>query len=342
MSSRRANQLRLLFWESTSQCNLRCIHCRRLDVDAIAGQLTADQVKVVFDSAASLGKPIIVFSGGEPLLRDDWEYLAGYGTSLGLPIALATNATLIDRAVAQRIKKAGFSRVAVSLDGGDSATHDEFRGLDGAFNKAMTGIDAVRASGTDVQINATIAAHNVHQLDSLYNLATDLGAVALHLFLLVPVGCGTQIKETHQLPAAQYERVLGWVCDRQQSGSLEIRPTCAPHYQRIAAQKNLPSTNGKGCLAGSSVAFVSFAGDVFGCGYLPVSCGSILDKSLADIWQNSTVFAKLRNPELLTGKCGQCNFKVTCSGCRARAFEETGDYLGPEPSCSYQPPTQNG
>ena len=337
MSRPQANQLRLLFWESTSQCNLRCIHCRRLDIDAVAGQLTTDQVKGVFDSTSTLGKPIIVFSGGEPLLRDDWEHLAGHATSLGLPIALATNGTLIDRSIAQRINKAGFSRVAVSLDGADAAIHDKFRGQDGAFNNAMAGIEAIRASGTDVQINATIAAHNVHQLDSLLGLATELGAVALHLFLLVPVGCGTEIAETHQLPPAEYERVLGWVCDRQQSGSIEIRPTCAPHYKRIAAQKNFPTGHSRGCLAGSSVAFVSFAGDVFGCGYLPVSCGSVLDNSLADIWENSTVFAKLRDPELLTGKCGICNFKVACSGCRARAYAESGDFLGSEPSCSYQP-----
>jgi radical SAM protein with 4Fe4S-binding SPASM domain len=358
-----APPLRLLFWESTARCNLACAHCRRLEVAEAAARddLTTDEFRGVLDSAATLGKPIIVFSGGEPLLRDDWEALADHARALRLPSALATNGTLIDHALAGRIAAAGFRRVSVSLDGADAATHDAFRRLGGAFDRAMAGIEALRRAGAAVQVNATIAAHNVGQLDALHDLAVAVGAEALHLFLLVPVGCGAQIQATHQLPAGTYERVLEWVLGRQAAGGIEIKATCAPHYYRLAAQRGLPTTGSaglapsassgpapslssgpapslsRGCLCGVAVAFVSHKGEVFPCGYLPVRCGSVRQRPLAAIWRDSEVFAKLRDYELLEGKCGRCEFKAICGGCRARAYALTGNYLAAEPACTYRP-----
>ncbi|MCK4602272.1 MAG: radical SAM protein, partial [Phycisphaerae bacterium] len=231
-------QLRLLFWESTVRCNLACIHCRRTDAaDTADDDLTTGEVRAVFDSAATLGRPIVVFSGGEPLLRSDWEVLANYARSLNLPTALATNGTLIDAALARRVAAADFSRASVSLDGADAATHDTFRGAAGAFDKALAGIGELKRLGVAVQINTTIAAHNVHQCEALYELARSLGAVALHLFLLVPVGCGTKIAETHRITPEQYERVLNWICDRRTDQAIELRATCAPHFYRVAAQR---------------------------------------------------------------------------------------------------------
>jgi len=331
--------LRLLFWESTVRCNLACAHCRRIETadEAAREDLTTDEFRGVLDSVATLGRPIIVFSGGEPLLRDDWEALAAHAGSLGLPAALATNGTLIDDALARRIAGAGFRRVSVSLDGSDAETHDAFRRLAGSFQRALAGIAALRAAGAAVQVNATIAAHNADQLDGLHRLATAIGAEALHLFLLVPVGCGVEIEQTHQLPPRQYERVLEWVLDRQAAGGIELKATCAPHYYRLAAQRGIDTGRSRGCLCGTAVAFVSHKGEVFPCGYLPVHCGSVRERAFADIWRDSEVFAALRDYDGLLGKCGRCEFKGVCGGCRARAYALTGNYLAAEPACTYRP-----
>ncbi len=343
-------ELRLLFWESTARCNLACRHCRRIDPSA-GNDLTTDEFRRVLDSVAALGKPIIVFSGGEPLLRDDWESLAAHAAALNLPAALATNGTMVDDALARRIAAAGFRRVSVSLDGADAATHEGLRGVSGCFEQAMAGLAALRRAGVSTQINSTIAAHNAHQLDELYALAGAVGAVALHLFLLVPVGCGAEIGASHQLAPQRYEEVLRWVCGKQgrttskaaslpphsRVPALELKATCAPHYHRVAAQTGL-SVRGRGCLCGSSVAFVSHDGKVFPCGYLPVECGDVRREAFARIWRESEVFANLRDPARIKGKCGRCDYAAACGGCRARAYALTGDYLAAEPSCTYAPP----
>lgn len=373
------NPLRLLFWESTSRCNLACVHCRRQDIAEAAAKddLTTAQMTRVLDSAATMGRPIIVFSGGEPLMRNDWETLASHAKTLGLPTALATNGTLVDAPMAAHMAAVGFHRVSISLDGADAATHDAFRGVAGAFDRACAGARHLTAAGVSIQINATIAAHNDHQLDALYDLARSLNACALHLFLLVPVGCGVEIEQSHQLPPQRYEQVLDWLCDRQAQlvasdglpaahslsghpaqsqptqghpgqshpghghpgqAAFELKATCAPHYYRLAAQRGLLTANrGRGCLCGISVLFVSHKGQVFPCGYLPVECGDVRHQNLADIWRTSPVFADLRQYDKLKGKCGLCDFRALCGGCRARAFALTGDYLGAEPSCIYQP-----
>jgi len=331
--------LRLLFWESTTRCNLACAHCRRLEVAESAAKedLTTDEFRAVLDSVAELGRPIIVFSGGEPLMRGDWEALAAHARRLALPTALATNGTLVDDALAGRIAAAGFRRVSVSLDGADAATHDAFRRVDGAFERALGGIAALRRAGAAVQVNATIAAHNVHQLDAMHALAESVGAEALHLFFLVPVGCGVEIEQTHQLPPDEYERALEWTLDRQASGGIELKATCAPHYYRLAAQRGVAPKHSRGCLCGLAVAFVSHKGEVFPCGYLPVHSGSVREQPFAEIWRGSAVFADLRDFDRLRGKCGRCEFRGICGGCRARAYALTGDYLAGEPACTYRP-----
>ena len=334
-----APPLRLLFWESTSRCNLACVHCRRQDTaeaDA-ASDLTTDEVEAVFDSAAEIGRPILVFSGGEPLMRDDWEPLAEHARGLGLPTALATNGTLIDGPLAGRICAAGFRRVSVSLDGADAVTHDRFRGVEGAFEKALAGIAALRASGQAVQINATIARHNVEQLPDLLALARDSGAEALHLFLLVPVGCGVQLADSHVLPPERQRAVLEWICDRQAAGDagLELKPTCAPQYIPMAARRGLLPKDRpvRGCLSGRSIVFVGHAGDVFPCGYLPIFSGSVRQQRLANIWRRARALADLRDPDKLGGACGRCEDRAVCGGCRARAHAATGDCLAADPGC---------
>lgn len=359
---------RLIFWETTVGCNLRCIHCRRITIaDTLMPQdLSTDEAFALIDDIASFARPILVLSGGEPLFRPDILRIARYATERGLIVALATNGTLVDRALAQAIKDAGVRRVSLSLDGAEAATHDLFRGP-GMFDRALAGLAHLRAVGLPVQINTTIARHNLHQLDQMLQLAKSLGAVALHLFLLVPVGCGQEIADEQMIMAAEYEAVLNWIYDREMEGGIELKATCAPHYFRIMRQRQAaerrqgivrerpasaarqqhagghpggsPSMNSmtRGCLAGTGVCFISHRGEVFPCGYLPLAAGNIRQQSFRAIWEDAPLFQELRDPGLLQGKCGLCEFKGVCGGCRARAYGMTGEYLGEEPFCIYEP-----
>ena len=361
--------LRLLFWETTAACNLACIHCRRLDVSQqlCNNDLTTEQARTMITGLRELGKPILVFSGGEPLMRPDIFDLAEYATSIGLPIALATNGTIMDEHVAQRIVDVGFKRVSMSLDGFDAATHDGFRKIDGAFDSSIAAFKLLRSMGVSMQINTSVAKHNHTRLDEIYKLALDLGADALHIFMLVPVGCGMELTEEITLEPAEYERALNWIYDRSLEGKLHLKATCAPHYFRVMRQRAkqdgqaLPasahphrsmgqpgdakgghpggamSAMTKGCLAGQAVCFVSHEGEVFPCGYLPVTSGNVKDISLPKIWRESCVFADLRDDSKLGGKCGLCEYKKVCMGCRARAYAKTHSFLAEEPNCQYVP-----
>jgi heme b synthase len=360
---------RLVFWETTAGCNLACIHCRRVTVarELLPQDLTTAEALSLIDQIAAFARPIFVLSGGEPLFRPDIFAIARHAADAGLIVALATNGTLIDAGAAAAIRQAGIRRVSVSFDGADAATHDLFRGP-GAFAAALAGIEHLRRAGIPLQINTTVARHNVGQMEETLRLAQSLGAVALHLFLLVPVGCGVEINEEQQISPAEYEAVLSWLYDAEMAGGIELKATCAPHYFRISRQRQAeerrngifrerPASHNRqqhggnghpggveamsamtrGCLAGSGVCFVSHRGEIFPCGYLPLTAGDVRQQPFRDVWENAPLFATLRDPELLGGKCGLCEFKRICSGCRARAYGMGGDYLAEEPFCRYEP-----
>jgi heme b synthase len=351
---------RLIFWETTAGCNLHCIHCRRMDVadSLMADDLTTAEAYTFVDQIVAFANPILVLSGGEPLFRPDIFEIARYAAGKGLRVALATNATLVDEAVARKIAESGIRRVSVSLDGADPATHDAFRALPGSFERAVRGIQLIKAAGVEFQINTTVARHNVDQLARMVELALSLGATGFHPFLLVPVGCGVEIADEKMIQPQEYEAVLDWLWREEQKGQLEIKATCAPHYYRIRRQRQAElrragadapgngrkgghpggmSAHTKGCLAGTGVCFVSHKGQVFPCGYLPLEAGNLRRQTLQEIWSDSPLFASLRRPELLEGKCGACEFINVCGGCRARAYGVTGNYLAEEPFCIYQP-----
>ncbi|HYM26146.1 MAG TPA: radical SAM protein [Vicinamibacterales bacterium] len=383
--------LRLVFWETTKACNLTCKHCRAVPRRAVGPtELTTRRAFDLIDGIAEVAKPVMVLSGGEPLFRPDLYDICDYGVQSGFRMALATNGTLITGKVAAQIADAGFARVAVSLDSANPATHDTFRGMPGAHRDAVRGIFNLREHGVSVQINSTIAKHNVGEIDQILEMALGIGADALHLFMLVPVGCGLELAETEMLPADEYERVLHWFDKQSKTCPIDLKATCAPHYYRIRAQRLederrrgdfsgtfiAPGTRAKaapmmfgdpskrsghpgghpggagqhlsamtrGCLAGTSVCFVSNEGEVFPCGYLPVSAGNTRVQRFADIWNHSRVFAELRDPEAYEGKCGECRYEAICGGCRARAYAATGSFLAEEPFCTYRPdldPTVN-
>ena len=389
---------RLIFWEVTKGCNLRCIHCRASATELSSpSDLSTRTALGIIDQIAAFASPILVLSGGEPLYRSDIFQLARYATDKGLRVALATNGTLVTKEVARMIVDAGVKRVSISLDGADALTHDTFRGIPGAFDAAVYGLRNLRALGMSVQINMTIARHNAKQLPQVLDLARNLGADALHTFLLVPVGCGVDIAQEQMVPPEEYEEMLNWFYDRSREGGIELKATCAPHYFRVARQRHaaergasgangtravaaagaigptdmmMPGSTGvsihphaarnaghaglpsghpdgmnamtKGCLAGTGVCFISHEGEVYPCGYLPAIAGDLRRESFAEIWNHSQVFEQLRDTGNLKGKCGCCEFRNVCMGCRARAFAATGDYLDEEPFCVYQPGTKTG
>lgn len=349
---------RLIFWELTPQCNLRCVHCRAgAQEERSADELTTEQGRAFIDSLVGWADPILVLTGGEPLYRPDWRDLARHATDRGLTVALATNGTLVDDRTASDIAASGIGRVSISIDGADAETHDRFRGVSGSYDRAVAGLRRLRDLGVSVQINMTVARHNVGQLDEALDRAIALGCDAFHLFLLVPVGCGIRIAETQQLEAERYEEVLAWLAERSKTARIGLRATCAPHYFRVVRQRGGQMTPHRGhgdrgaegspsgrmqaatrgCLAGSGVCFVSHRGDVQPCGYLPLAVGNILERDLRDIWRDSPEFARLRDPEGLGGKCGLCEFRTVCMGCRARAYAATGDIMAEEPFCIYEP-----
>ncbi|MBI1929243.1 radical SAM protein, partial [Candidatus Poribacteria bacterium] len=219
--------LRLLFWETTAGCNLECIHCRRLEVSRQLAQsdLTTEEGLAFIDSVAQTQKPILVLSGGEPLVRPDIFDLAAHAVRRGLTVALATNGTLITPAIAVKIKNVGIERVSISIDGANAETHDDFRQLSGSYDRALEGVAHLRRAGVPVQINSTIAKHNDTQLPEIYDLALMVGAVALHLFMLVPVGCGMQIADDIMLSAERQEEVLNWFYDKSQENALQMKAT---------------------------------------------------------------------------------------------------------------------
>ena len=357
--------LRLLFWESTIKCNLACAHCRRIESDeAVVTDLTTAQAGDMISQLAVLGKqqpfmPVLVFSGGEPLCRDDIFELVDYAASFNIVPALATNGTLIDGEIAEQIKASGIARVSISLDGATAEVHNHLRQMDGSFDRAIEGIGYLREKDMPFQINITLTRHNAHQLEEVYELAKSLGAVALHIFMLVPVGCGQVLAETDMLSPDEYEKKLVEICKLDGRGQLQVKVTCGPHYERVIRQQGLyqerkkeggghpggsvPGRSGhggpgKGCLAGLGVIFVGHQGNVFPCGYLPVNCGNIVKEKLSDIWYNNKDLARMRDSDSLEGKCGVCGYKEICGGCRGRAYSVDGNYMAQEPFCAYVPP----
>ncbi len=340
------SELRMVAWEITRSCNLACGHCRASSLKGpYAGELETEQCLKLIDDIASFAKPVVILTGGEPLLRPDIFGIAEYGTDKGLRMVLATNGTLVTEEAAGKMKQAGIQRVSISLDGADAVRHDEFRKVPGAFAGALKGIEILKRAGMEFQINTTITKANLDQIERILHLAVDLGAAAHHIFLLVPTGRGKDLAD-QEISATDYERTLNWFYDESLRCPIQLKATCAPHYFRVMHQrKKRASDKGagplaamtRGCLGGSAFCFISHTGRVQPCGYLEIDCGRIKKQSFRDIWMNSPDFKALRDLSRYKGKCGKCEFIKVCGGCRARAYEISGDYLAQEPLCSYQP-----
>ena len=348
------NTLRMVAWEVTRSCNLACVHCRAsAECGPYKGELDTGRCKELLDEIAAFSKPVIILTGGEPLLRPDIFEIAAYGNQKGLRMVMATNGTLVTEEIAGRLIESGIMRVSISIDGLDAVSHDAFRKVPGAFAGTMAGIEAMKKVGLEFQINTTVTKANLHQIKEIFDLAVGLGAAAHHIFLLVPTGRGKEMADQEIAPA-DYEKTLNWFYEESLRAPIQLKATCAPHYFRIYHQRKGPAQEApkghgahggigtlhamtRGCMGGSSFCFISHTGQVQPCGYLELDCGQVKEKGFEDIWVNSDIFNNLRDLNLYGGKCGRCEFTRVCGGCRARAYEITGDYLAEEPYCVYEP-----
>jgi radical SAM protein with 4Fe4S-binding SPASM domain len=315
----------IIAWELTAACNLSCQYCRAsASHEPDQGELDTDEAKRFVESIAPR-KPMLILSGGEPLLRPDLFPIIRLAVSLGIRVSLASNGTLITPGLAKEIADSGVSRVSISLDGADAAMHDLGRGQ-GSFKRSIRGIENLRGR-VDFQINFTVTQKNQSELIRIFDLAEKLGAAALHIFFLVPTGRG---REEDVITPERQEEMLRQIEGEMDRRTLEVQVTCAPQYARLKRQGH--GRGSGGCLAGRRFVFVSRKGEVYHCGYLPLRVGSVREKNFIEIWESSPELQALREGRL-KGKCGRCEFSRSCGGCRARAYALTGDYLQSDPSC---------
>jgi radical SAM protein with 4Fe4S-binding SPASM domain len=349
----RKNIPRIISWNTTFKCDLRCAHCY-MDAQERESrkELSTEEGMMLIDQIAEVSKPVLVLSGGEPLLRRDIFELARYGTEKGLRMAMGTNGVGINDQVAMKLKLSGIKKVAISVDSSGPDIHDEFRGVSGAWKNAIEGIKACLRNGVGVQFNTTVTLQNFDDIDNILQLAESLGVKDLHLFFLVPTGRGTEIED---ITPVMYEQMIRKVLKKCEESALEVKPTCAPQYMRIADQMGIDMSRwSRGCIAGLSYCRIYPEGEVTPCPYLPIKLGNIRETTFKEIWENNEVLKKMRDFDNLKGRCGACEYKNKCGGCRARAYglssdfieacgglhephKLEGDYLGEEPWCPYQP-----
>ena len=326
--------LRVLCLEVTKRCNMSppCRYCSAYSIKEEGEELTIDEEKRLLDLVSSFAKPLVLFTGGEPLMRDNLSELAAYARQKGLPTGLGTNGTLITEKEARKLKEAGMYRVAIDLDGTNEGTHNSLRG---EFKEALRGCELCKDAGLSLQINSVITKVNKNEMPDILQLAQTLGADAWHVFFLVPV---KGFEEDYMLSPEEYEESLKWLAQKRRESKIEIAATCAPQYLRFFGEVTRGEWKvARGCSAGISFVFVSHLGNVYPCDHLPVKAGNIREKDFKDIWDNAEVFQNLRSFNKLQGKCGACEYKDICGGCRARAYFHYGDYLQEDPACLYVP-----
>jgi len=349
-------------WEITRACALACIHCRATAIPRRdPRELTTEEGFRLIDQIVEMGRPILVVTGGDPMMRRDVYDLLGYAVSRDLRVALSPSATaLVTRRALERVKATGVHMVQVSLDGSEPAIHDAFRGVAGTFQRTIEILRNVVDLEIPLQIGTTVTRHNLHDLARIAERVTELGATVWNVFFLVPTGRG---QASEMITPEQHESVFNWLYDLSLTAPFHVRTTAAQHYRRVVIQRmrtsrgqgDTPSPStwqltgagysfrssegpvGRGVNDGSGFCFVSHVGDVYPSGFLQVSAGNVREKSLVEIYRSSSPFQALRDPDRLKGKCRRCEFRSVCGGSRARAYYVMGDYLESDPSCVYQP-----
>ncbi|HYM45402.1 MAG TPA: TIGR04053 family radical SAM/SPASM domain-containing protein [Solirubrobacteraceae bacterium] len=338
-------------WEVTRACAYMCEHCRAdAQPKRDPRELDTEEGMRLIDMLAGFGTdPILVLTGGDPLMRRDLFEFARHADERGLRVSLTPTATALPtRERMREAREAGIRRVAFSLDAAEPEVHDRFRGFQGSFDRTFKGIENALAEDLPIQVNTTMCALNVDQFEKLVPLLESVGVVQWSVFFLVPVGRGKRLK---MLTAEEHERVLGRLFELTETVSFDIKATAAPHYRRIVRQRSDRAAgagfhftdgldrpgHGKGVNDGRGFMFISHLGEVMPSGFLPISAGNVREQDPVSLYRDSPLFRELRDPGALRGKCGRCEFREICGGSRARAFAVTGDHLAADPSCAFQP-----
>jgi radical SAM protein len=346
-------------WEITRACAFACRHCRaEAQPRRDPRELTTAEAFQLIDEFREFGNPILVLTGGDPMMRRDLFDLLGYAVECGLRTSLTPTTTrLVTPQALRRVREAGIRRIAISLDGPSAEAHDSFRGFPGSFGTALAIARHAVDAGLSFQVNTTVSRYNLHLLDELSELVDRLGAVQWSVFFLVPTGRATA---ADMISPEEHEQVFHWLYDLSRNAPFDIKSTAAPAYRRVAIQRarqaHSASNDAPATMAGAGYrfedglhrpvkavndakgfCFISHTGDVCPSGFLPLAAGNVRERSVVEIYRDSKLFRDLRQPDLLKGKCGRCEFREVCGGSRARAFALTADYLAEDPSCVYEP-----
>lgn len=325
----------IMSWNTTNKCNMFCDHCYRESGEQAAGELDTMQAKKLIEEVAKAGFKIMIFSGGEPMTRPDIYELIAHARAQGLRPVLGSNGSLITPEAAVKLKEAGLMGAGISLDSLDKDKHDALRKLDGAWDLAVAGMKNCLAAGLRVQIHTTVMDWNQEEVEAITDFAVELGASAHHIFFLVPTGRGEKIVD-QALKREDYENLLVRIMKKAQTVPIEIKPTCAPQFMRVAEELGMEQRFTKGCLAGTSYCIISPKGDVQPCAYMKMEIGNVKETPFDEIWAESPVFKTLRTLDY-SGLCGRCGYKNKCGGCRARAaYYHEGDYMSEDPLCILQ------
>jgi radical SAM protein len=353
----------LVFYETTRACPLACRHCRAEAMpDPLPGQLTTDQSKLFFEDLLRFGQrpPILILTGGDPLMRADIFELCAYASSIGITVALSPSVTpSLTTANVRRLKDVGVSSMSISLDGANAPTHENIRGVPGHFAQTVDAVLMLVDEGITVQINTTVMEINADELDTVAALIKELKAAIWEVFFLIGVGRG---KGLSALDAAGNEDVCHFLYDASRYG-FTVRTVEAPFFRRVASERRrgrpapcgplyrrlshglrerlgepreAPRAGTAGTRDGKGIVFVSHAGDIYPAGFLPVSAGKVPTDSIVDVYRDHAVFASLRGGDF-GGRCGRCDYREMCGGSRARAFSVAGDPLAEDPGCIYVP-----
>ncbi len=336
---------RVAIWEVTRACDLRCRHCRACAIpDRDPDELTTAEAFDVIDQVAELAPGALVLTGGDPLKRPDLLSIVRVAVRRGIPVALAPSVTpLLTLDALRRLAAAGAGRIALSLDGSDAAMHDGMRGTPGAFAATLRAIAGVRVTGIPLQLNTSLDATTITCLSRTARLVAEARPVLWSVFFVLPVG---RAGADAQLDAATCERTFHFLYDWSERTGIPVKTTAAPAYRRVvlereAARARSGATRRRVPWAandGNGVVFISHTGDVQPSGFLPLTAGNVRHGRLAHIYRTSQLFRALRDPLLLRGKCGACEFRLVCGGSRARAFATSGDAFAEDAACVHQPP----
>ncbi len=355
----------LVFWETTRACGLACRHCRaNAQATPLPGELTTAEARRLIEQVAAFGRPypILVLTGGDCLLRPDLFELVEYATGVGLPVALSPSVTpTLSPAMIDRIAGSGVRAVSISLDGASAGTHDDVRGIPGHFRATLSAVERLVAAGLTVQINTTVMSANVYQLADIAALIGRLGANIWEVFFLVHVGRGTA---TQALSPDEHEDVCHFLYDAAQYGFI-VRTVEAPFFRRVVQGRRAgvalpagalydslsgrlsdvlgrpthrPSAHTAATRDGKGILFIAHDGDVYPAGFLPLPLGNVRTEPIARIYRENGLLRRIRSASF-HGRCGRCEFADLCGGSRARAFAATGDPLGEDPACAYEPAT---